>query len=213
MAGTDPDRAVRLATAAEEAAHAITDELEKPMALAIIAEAVVGTDPDRAVRLATAAEEAAHAITDESWKARVPASIAETAADYSKALALAIIVKAVVGTDPDRAVRLATAAEEAAPAITGAGSDGISLFIWEAAAAADPDHAERIAQAITDESLKASALARVAKAVAGTDPDRAVRLIASAEEAAHAIPDESSKARALAGVAEAVAGTDPDRAA
>ena len=53
--------------------------------------------------------------------------------------------------------------------------------------------------------LKASALSRVAEALAATDPDRAERI-------ANSITDESSKASALSGVAEALAATDPDRA-
>jgi hypothetical protein len=66
--------------------------------------------------------------------------------------------------------------------------------------------AERIASSITDEFSKASALSGVAKAVAATDPDRAVRIASS-------ITVESSKASALSGVAKVVAATDPDRAA
>jgi hypothetical protein len=72
--------------------------------------------------------------------------------------------------------------------------------IAAAAAAADPDRAERIAQAIPDEDAKARALAGIAAAVAGTDPDRAERI-------APAVPDEDAKARALAGIAAAVAGS------
>ena len=73
--------------------------------------------------------------------------------------------------------------------------------------------AERIANSITDEYSKASALSGVAKALAATDPDRAARLFADAERIANSITDESSKASALSGIAEALAATDPDRAA
>ena len=72
--------------------------------------------------------------------------------------------------------------------------------------------AERIANSITDESSKASALSGVAKALAATDPDRATRLLTNAERIANSITDESSKASALSRVAEALAATDPDRA-
>ena len=71
--------------------------------------------------------------------------------------------------------------------------------------------AERIAQSITDDSSKASALA-TRGALAATDPDRAARLIADAERAAQSITDETWKARALASIAGALAATDPDRA-
>jgi hypothetical protein len=40
-------------------------------------------------------------------------------------------------------------------------------------AATDPDRAERLAQAITDPSGRAPALAAAAKALAATDPGRA----------------------------------------
>ena len=72
--------------------------------------------------------------------------------------------------------------------------------------------AERTANAITDKSLKVSALSRVAGAMAATDPDRATRLLADAERTANSIIRKSSKASPLRNVAEAVAATDPDRA-
>jgi hypothetical protein len=70
--------------------------------------------------------------------------------------------------------------------------------------------AERVAQSITDDYRKASALADVAGALAATDPDRA-RLIASAERVAQSITDDYRKASALAAIAGALAATDPDR--
>jgi hypothetical protein len=72
--------------------------------------------------------------------------------------------------------------------------------------------AERIANSITDESAKASALRDVAKAVAATDPGRAAWLFGDAERIANSITDESSKATALSGVAAAMAATHPARA-
>jgi TIR domain len=83
----------------------------------------------------------------------------------------------------------------------------------------DPDRAarlltdaERIANAITDERWKASALSGIAAALAATDPDRAARLLTDAERIANAITDESSQAQALSSIAAALAATDPDRA-
>jgi len=66
--------------------------------------------------------------------------------------------------------------------------------------------AERVASSVTNEYPKAAALARVAEALAATDPGRAA-LIASS------ITYEPSKAAALTRVAEALAATDPGRAA
>ena len=68
--------------------------------------------------------------------------------------------------------------------------------------------AERIANSITDESSKASALSGIAKALAATDPDRAA---AHEPNIANSITDESTKASALSGIAKALA-ADPDRA-
>src|SRR5271166_3159555 len=73
--------------------------------------------------------------------------------------------------------------------------------------------AERIANSITDESSKTSALSDIAKGLAATDPGRAARLIADAERTAQSITSGSSKAKALAGLAKGLAAIDPDRAA
>jgi hypothetical protein len=70
----------------------------------------------------------------------------------------------------------------------------------------------RVAQSITDDDLKAGALAIIAKAVAATDPDRAARLITDAERIAQPITRRTPKERALAAIAWAAAATDPDRA-
>ena len=65
--------------------------------------------------------------------------------------------------------------------------------------------AERIANSITDELMKASALSGVAEALAATEPDRAERI-------ANSITDEFSKVSALSGVAKRLAATNPGRA-
>jgi hypothetical protein len=71
--------------------------------------------------------------------------------------------------------------------------------------------AERIANSLADEDLKAETLRRVAEALAATDPDRA-RLLADAERIANSLTDKEWKASALSYVAQALAATDPDRA-
>lgn len=63
----------------------------------------------------------------------------------------------------------------------------------------------RVAHSVSDENVKAAALARLALAVANTDPDRAERIVES-------IRDEAEKAEALARLAQAVAVVEPDRA-
>ena len=66
--------------------------------------------------------------------------------------------------------------------------------------------AERLANSITAEPVRAAALANVAEAVAVTDVDRAERI-------AHSVSAGYPKARALSRVALAVAAADPGRAA
>ena len=65
--------------------------------------------------------------------------------------------------------------------------------------------AERLAWSITDNKVRASALASIATAMADSDPDRA-------EHLARSITDNSVMASALTSIAQAVAGCDPDRA-
>ena len=65
--------------------------------------------------------------------------------------------------------------------------------------------AEKLAQAVINEGEKAAALARVAQAVAGTDPDHAKRLAIEAEGIARSILNEDEKAAALVDLAKAAA--------
>jgi hypothetical protein len=66
--------------------------------------------------------------------------------------------------------------------------------------------AERIAQSITQEYRRASALADIAMPLVATDPDRAESIVRS-------INNKSRPARALVDIANALAATDPERAA
>jgi CHAT domain len=72
--------------------------------------------------------------------------------------------------------------------------------------------AERIAQSITDKSVKSKALADIARALAATDPARAAQLGADAEAIALRIADKSLKPTPLVYITRALAATDPDRA-
>jgi truncated hemoglobin YjbI len=152
----------------------------------------------RATRILGDAERIAQSITDE----------------FSKAEALAEVVRALAATDPDRAERIAQSISQS---ITSEFSKGEALaHVARALAATDPDRAERIAQSITSGDLearsKAEALAYVARALAATDPQRAARLSADAERIAQSITNKRSKAEALTHVARALAATDPDHA-
>jgi hypothetical protein len=67
-------------------------------------------------------------------------------------------------------------------------------------------HAERVAS-ITPEHVKIVALAKVAEALAATNPDRATLVFTDAERITNYIIDESAKASALRDVAKALAAT------
>ena len=128
-----------------------------------------------------------------------------------RARALADVSQAVATIDADWAYSLASEAEQAARSVTNTRSKAQALsYVAVAVASADPDRAERIAWGVTDETLKARALAFAAVAVA--DPDRASRLAGEAEHTARAIAHDLSKAQALADVARAMARADPARA-
>ena len=131
----------------------------------------------------------------------------------SKASALSRVAEALAATDPDRAARLFADAERIANSITdkseGIGAATASRGRWQPPTRTAPNASPTPSP--TSHS-KASALSRIAEALAATDPDRAARLLADAERIANSITDECSKASALSGVAEALAATDPDRA-
>jgi pimeloyl-ACP methyl ester carboxylesterase len=73
-------------------------------------------------------------------------------------------------------------------------SKALVTAVAGALAATDPDRALRVAQSITDESSKATALAAVAGALAATHPDRAARLLSDAERIAQSITTDPRRA-------------------
>ena len=72
--------------------------------------------------------------------------------------------------------------------------------------------AERVAESITDECQRASALADIAAVLVATEPDRAAQLIEDAEHLAQSITEKYAKDSVLTDIAVALAATDPDRA-
>ena len=213
MAATDPGRAARLFTDAEQIGRSITDEPSKVSVLCHLAAALAATDPGRAARLLTDAEHIGRSITDESWKkesvlgvvakavaAADPGSAERIVGSIPSAAALGGIAEAMAATDPDRAERIAYS-------ITPEHMKVMALHgIAEAMAATDPGRAARIARSITEDYSKDKALCHVAKALAATDPGLAERI-------ARSIEMEYWQSAALSGVAETLAATDPDGAA
>jgi hypothetical protein len=240
LAATDPDRAERIARSislesqqgsalgnvvealipadldrARHIARSIGDDYTRQSALGHIAEALAATDPDQAIQLiewsitidqlnASALGRVAKALaaTDPGQAERIALSITDTDAGES---ALGEIAWVLAATNPDEAERVARQITDGFTRASALGEIAVQVAL------ADPDRAERIARSITGE-YKEFVLCRVAQGLAGTDPDRAGRLIYDAEHSARAITSEEPKALALCWIAEALATTDPSRA-
>ncbi|MFB9539736.1 MULTISPECIES: hypothetical protein [Streptomyces] len=232
VADSDTDRARQLVEDAEVIARSITNPYQQVDALTAVARAVARSDPGRA-------EAIARAITDPSRQADALTAVARAVArsDPGRAEAIArsitdplmrtVELVAVAGAmathDPDRAEAIARAVTDPygliallGDAEAAASSDPYGqialLQVARAVASSDPGRAEAIAHSITDPHQQADALAAVAKAVTGSDIDRARQLAADAEVIARSVTNPHQQADALAAVAKAVTGSDIDRA-
>jgi tetratricopeptide (TPR) repeat protein len=76
---------------------------------------------------------------------------------------------------------------------------------WAVARAGRWDEAEQLAGTIPDPTTRAQALLAIVRALAPTEPDRAIRLVNRAEKLAHATTDSFDREWALRGIARAVA--------
>jgi len=178
LAATHPDRAERMADSLE-------DESEKAPALADVAIAVAAADPHRATRLLTRAEQVANSATDQAVKIAALAGLAVAVAavdpdragriadsipaGFLKTSALGGIAQAMAAADPDRSEHMANSTDEVWKGLVLRG-------VAQTLAATDPDRAERIAYSISDESVKVSALANIAQALAASSAkDRCLR--------------------------------------
>jgi hypothetical protein len=185
-------RCARLLAEAVRAAHAVTSK-ERAATLTEVAAVVAANDPNRAARLLADAERVARTITGIS----------------EKAAALAEMAELLAATDPLRARRLATEAERAQTTAdlqlkvqnlkvpTGEARDGMRT---------SQVSSDRSMQAFNNMRARPATLARVAEALAATEPDHAERV-------AQAITEPDRQARTLARVAQVVAAADPDRGA
>ena len=192
LAAIDSERAARLIADAEDTAQSIPDAAAKAPALAAVAEALAAIDPDHAERLANLISDAgrrtpalaavarAVAVADADRAARLVADAERAARSIPsvswRASALAAAARALAAVDADRAARLAADAERCAQLIPGSDRRAPALAsAAEALAAIDPDHAERLANLISDADSRALALAAVARALTASDPGRVVR--------------------------------------
>jgi hypothetical protein len=234
-----PGRIAPLAGRAEEAARATTDLERKPSLLARLGAAVAGHDPAYAARLADQAEQAANLIDDadppdgrivrmpgtsarEATLGVVAAIVARHDVDRAerigrsltrkspKTQALHAAALALVGTDPDRAERVAGEIPEPmgqshAWATLAGSLAGRETGREPGRAARLADQAERTAESMTDDMLKAMTQNAIAKAITPGDLDRAERI---ADGITNVL-----KASALVELAVTAAADDPGRAA
>jgi hypothetical protein len=202
VAAGHPERAARVAAAAETAARSITDPDRKAAALGRVAKALAaGEHPERAEAIACA-------ITHPDRKADALVRLAE-------ALAAA--------GHRERAVGVAAAAETAARSITDPDrkADALRRVVEALVAAGHPERAARVtaaaetaARAVTHPDRKAAALRRVVEALAAAGhPEQAARVAADAETAARSITNPDRKADTLVRLAMALAAAGhPERA-
>jgi hypothetical protein len=187
-----------------------------PRILAVIAGALASSQPECSARLATKAEQTARAAgPDQNWdinrayRARAFAEVAQALADSHPRQAERLMTEAKQ-TVPRFAISkgMDTSAQAAiadAFAATGEWTDAFRVLrslspapSWESEAsvaeklthAGEWDRAEAMARAMTRPEYRSQALADIATALADSQRDRAVRLLAEAREAAVEIHNE-----------------------
>lgn len=233
MTRTDAPRARALAVRATALAETVIatsrDQDAFEEALRAMATAVALTDPERAERLLRSLHEEAtrfRAVPEvAAAMARIDVTRAEELArrvpdgSYPKAAALIGIAAA---TAPDRrtltfvdaAVR-ATEAIADTDALKPRAFDELAIAVSDIArrlADDDADEAERVVRLCPRPRPQAEGLARIAKAVGPTAPQRAGRLLEEADGLARAITPFGPYLTALALIAAGWTGVDPERA-
>jgi hypothetical protein len=228
LAGVDYDRAVALATDAERATRNVTNPTAHAEALTAVVQALAEVNQDRAVALATDAKQIAHSITGldlgihthavrvEVAKALAAVGEWDRAEQIARSIAspshrvwtLMDLAQALAEVDHDRAVALATDAEQTARSITDlkAQAEALRTVVEALAVTRQWDHAEQIARSITDPFSQASALTTVAKGLAKAEQ------WGHAEQTARSITNLALRAEALTALVEAVARVDRDHA-
>jgi Protein kinase domain len=199
---TGPPDHSRLLAEADRDAHVLADRHERASALLHIAAAASRIDPTAVARL-----------LDDAW---YPAKLdLETDGQGHQALVQYLIESSTVdvGTmvaslDPAAADQMLADIAEYSHRLShrnmGFEEETAKVIIAIAeAAAANPDRADRIAHLLTDESLRAKAVARVAMAVAYADPARANLLartiVSRIEQTIRPVGEPSRESRAARG--------------
>jgi Caspase domain len=206
MAATDSDRAAQLAADAERVGKATTDEYLRATTLARLAETVADTDPDHAELLALSIPEEAFQVL----------GLGELSA--ARAVALAAVARAVIGTNQDRGARLIDDAERMLKAVP----DKPLKAAWHAlvggtVAIVNEQNGEftlvagAVRHGFEGRATQALVKARVAAAMTAMDPVHARKLAAEVRQDAQSIDDPASRDAVLIRAAQVLA-TDLDSA-
>ena len=180
---------------AEEIARAIPMTGDMCEALARIAVTVAGADPDRARQLADEVESAVQAVAGPTERERIQAEVPQALAAAGQL------------DQAERAARSIFGPHEAEQALSGIPAKLAGAGLWDLA------ERELAASKYGLPGTTGPVLARIASAVAGTDPARASRLADAAERDARTIDDAEERARALASIARELGSVDPTLAA
>lgn len=197
-------RAANFLDLAERTAAAITDQADKAVALAEIAELLKDVDTGQAQRVADEAEHLAAPLTDQARKAE----------------AMALVAVAVAATDSQRAARLADETERVVSTVTGEWEEVARLgVVARVLASIDPQRAARIAyqaerliDAMAEEGLRALQLAMIAWPLSAAGYEHAVVITNQVERIADAITDEAAKGILLGLATCALAAVGSERA-
>lgn len=208
VAASDPERAERIAAS-------ITARPLKALALAGIARERAAVNPQAAARLVDEARQLIDAISD---------SLSLSYRYWDVDEARAAIAEAIAAIDPGQAGQTLalingessiSAVDELLASITGESRSPAAARVALVLARSDSDRAEELARSISGERRKAMALADLARALAGSDPRRAARLIEEAIRVADSVSGERwqfDQAAALARIAAVLAEWDPESA-
>ena len=193
--------------AAENIAVSVTDNF-RDMAMREVARAAA-FDPERAKRIIAAISDPNERADAGYLVARrrskddpvLAESIARTIAIPSyRVSALNVLASDLAKTDPDGAARLLGDAEQLCRSITDQAERGRARgYVAASVAAADPDHAMRLARSITDKDARDEALRQVAIVAAVARPE-------DSQHIATAISDPYTRGNALCQAAWAAAG-------
>jgi hypothetical protein len=200
-AAADDTATAALVSEAQGLARVVTDRAVRAAALGRVARALLPLDGPAAVGIFGEAERLARSVPGSTALGSLAVTLATADPDQALSIAAELpgnwyamgeIAKLVAPSRPDLAVRVALSINPQTAHLAD---------VATALAYADPDGALLLARSLKDGPCQADALAGIARTLAETEPDRAVRLLEEAERLAVQWPGSLSKATVLASLA------------